>query len=142
MLERHARYSVIGYSVVCYTFAMTLNHHAYKSKLLSERELVEKELATVGRRSPTHAGDWEPVADVEERPAERDEVADKLESFEENVAIVRQLEARLAEVQDALERIENGNYGRCTSCGGTIEAERLDANPAAKTCKQHLSKTM
>lgn len=119
-----------------------MNTHAYKSKLLSEKGLVEKELASVGRRSPTQAGDWEPVAAVEERPAERDEVADKLESFEENVALVRHLEARLAEIRDALERIENGSYGHCISCKKEIEADRLGANPAATTCKQHLSKTM
>lgn len=117
---------------------MTQNAHAYKSKLLAEKELVEKELATVGRQNPTRAGDWEPVAAVDDRPAERDEVADKLESFEENVAIVRQLEARLAEIKDALEHIENGNYGYCVSCKKEIEPERLNANPAATTCKAHL----
>lgn len=117
---------------------MTPNTHGYKSKLLLEQELVEKELASVGRRNPSRAGDWEPIADISERPAERDEVADKIESFEENVALVRQLEARLAEIKDALERIENGNYGHCISCKKAIEPERLTANPAATTCKAHL----
>ena len=117
---------------------MTQNAHTYKSKLLLEQEQVEKELASVGRRNPSQAGDWEPVAAVDERPAERDEVADKIESFEENVAVVRQLEARLAEIKDALERIENGSYGYCISCKKAIEPDRLNANPAATTCKAHM----
>lgn len=122
---------------------MTLDPTPFKKKLLTEKDGLEGELSTVARRNPANPADWEPVAEtVEDRPASRDDVADKIESFEENVAIARQLEARLAEVKDALERIENGSYGRCTACGGAIEAERLNANPAAQTCKQHLSKTM
>ncbi|OHA21260.1 MAG: hypothetical protein A2849_00500 [Candidatus Taylorbacteria bacterium RIFCSPHIGHO2_01_FULL_51_15] len=117
---------------------MTIDTNVFQKKLLAEKELVEKELATVGRRNPQNAADWEPISGVMERPAERDEVADKLESFEENVAIVRQLELRLAEIQNALERVQGGTYGTCSVCGKEIETARLEANPAAATCKQHL----
>jgi len=110
----------------------------FKGKLTEEKTLVERELATVSRRNPSNPNDWEPKASTEERPAERDEVADKIESFEENVAITRQLEARLAEINDALERIENNAFGRCAVCGQEIEAARLEANPAAKTCTSHM----
>ena len=103
-----------------------------------EKELVEKELGTVGRRNPDNEADWEPIAPTEDMPAERDEVADKLESFEENVAIVRQLESRLGEINVALNKIQNGTYGICSVCGNAIEEDRLAANPAAATCKVHL----
>jgi len=120
---------------------MTTDTTPFKRKLLAEKDTLEVELATVARKSPSHVGDWEPVPEArEDIPASRDDTADKLESFEENVAITRQLEARLAEVRDALERVENGNYGRCTVCGKEIESERLHANPAAQTCKAHLAK--
>ena len=119
---------------------MTMDTTPFKKKLLEEKDALEAELATVARKNPSRVGDWEPVPETrEDLPASRDDTADKLESFEENVAITRQLEARLAEVRDALERIENGNYGRCTACGATIETDRLGANPAAQTCKQHLN---
>ncbi len=117
---------------------MTSNTHTFKQTLLTEKDLVEKELSTVARRNPENSKDWEPKADTEERPADRDEVADKLESFEENVALVRQLEVRLAEIRDALERIESGSYGTCIVCKKEIETDRLGANPAAMTCKAHL----
>lgn len=129
----------MSYSVMCYTTAMTLDPTPFKKELLTEKDELENELATVARRNPQNPADWE--ATPEDRnvsTAARDEVADKLESFEENIAIVRQLETRLAEIKDALERIENGTYGHCTTCGKEIEEERLAANPAAKTCKQHL----
>ena len=118
---------------------MTPDPTPFKKKLLAEKDELEAELATVARKNPANPKDWEPVPDArEDIPAARDDTADKIESFEENVAITRQLEARLAEVRDALERIENGSFGHCTVCRGAIETERLNANPAAQTCKQHL----
>ena len=111
-----------------------------KKKLLEEKALLEKELATIARKNPDHAGDWEAVPeDRGVAPASRDDVADKLESFEENIAITRQLEARFAEVKGALLRLENGAFGICIICHKDVEPERLLANPAALTCKEHLN---
>jgi len=45
--------------------------------------------------------------------------------------------AALAEMENinaALARIEAGNYGICTSCGGPITANRLSAAPEAALC--------
>ena len=111
----------------------------FKVALETEKKTLETELATVGRRNPAHPNDWEPVSsERDSAPPDRDEAAEKIESFEENTAIVRQLEARLQEVSAALERIENGSYGHCTTCGKEIEGGRLEANPAATTCKSHM----
>lgn len=41
---------------------------------------------------------------------------------------------RLQEVEDALERIEAGTYGKCDRCGNQIAAPRLEALPFAKLC--------
>lgn len=116
---------------------MTIDTQTFKKRLEEEKALVETELATVGRRSPDTPGDWEPTADTDDRPADRDEVADKIEAFEDNVAIVRQLESRLGEINAALKSAEAGTYGICSVCGKEIEADRLNANPAAGTCKSH-----
>lgn len=118
---------------------MSRDTKKFKSKLLDEKENLEKELATVGRRNPDNPSDWEPMPENQDAlRSDASEVADKLESFEENVAIVRQFEARLAEVKDALEHIAEDTYGHCASCGAAIEEDRLEANPAARTCKSHL----
>ena len=37
-------------------------------------------------------------------------------------------------LDDALKRIENGNYGFCTDCGKLIDKERLEAVPHAQLC--------
>jgi DnaK suppressor protein len=39
-------------------------------------------------------------------------------------------------LEDALSRIEKGEYGRCTMCGKLIEKERLEAVPHAQQCLQ------
>jgi DnaK suppressor protein len=47
---------------------------------------------------------------------------------------------RLQEVEDALERIENGTYGKCDRCGNQIASPRLEALPFAKLCVECQSK--
>ena len=46
----------------------------------------------------------------------------------------------LKRVQDALQRIEDGAYGRCLACGRQIEAARLEANPWAPYCLEDQGK--
>ncbi|HEY6191309.1 MAG TPA: TraR/DksA C4-type zinc finger protein [Bacteroidota bacterium] len=42
----------------------------------------------------------------------------------------------LNHLEDALSRIERGEYGPCTVCGKLIEKERLEAVPHAQQCLQ------
>jgi DnaK suppressor protein len=41
---------------------------------------------------------------------------------------------RINRLTAALERLNEGTYGRCESCGGEIERPRLDALPEARNC--------
>ena len=41
---------------------------------------------------------------------------------------------RLQEVDDSLDRIENGTYGICEECGEPIGLKRLEVRPVAKYC--------
>jgi DnaK suppressor protein len=40
----------------------------------------------------------------------------------------------LDQIEAAIERIEDGSYGRCEECGGKISKARLDAIPYATQC--------
>lgn len=111
----------------------------FKSKLETEKALLEKELRTVGRINPDNPGDWEPKPQaLDTDMAERTEVADRVEGFETNMAILNDLEIKYNQIRDALTRIGEGTYGVCEICGKEIEEDRLEANPAATTCKAHL----
>lgn len=111
------------------------------------RERIEKELADVtaelkgiGRVNPDNPGDWEATPEkMDIDNADSNVVADKFEEYEANTAMLKQLEIRYNELKDALGRIDDGTYGTCSVCGKSIEPERLDANPAARTCMEHVN---
>ena len=63
---------------------------------------------------------------------------DKIEEYEENVAVVKELEMRYNDIKDALKKIMEGTYGFCEVSGEPIEVDRLEANQAARTCKAHM----
>ncbi|MFG1811517.1 TraR/DksA family transcriptional regulator [Streptomyces sp. NPDC049040] len=49
-------------------------------------------------------------------------------------ALLEQARDHLVALDQALERLERGEYGRCEVCGEPIPPERLDVLPAATTC--------
>lgn len=111
----------------------------FKEKLEEELSLVEKELNEVGRKNPDNKLDWEAEpADFDVDKADENEVADNIEEFEENAAVLKELEIRYNDIKDALAKIKNGTYGLCEVSGEPIEEDRLIANPAARTCKKHM----
>lgn len=119
---------------------MEVDYTHFKKKLEEEKKLVEKELEGVGRRNPDNPSDWEAVpAERDSSQADENTIADSIEGYEENVAIVNTLETRYQEIRNALAKIEKGTYGDCEICGNKIEEDRLEANPSAKTCKAHIN---
>ncbi|HYF29162.1 MAG TPA: TraR/DksA C4-type zinc finger protein [Candidatus Paceibacterota bacterium] len=116
-----------------------MNIEHFKERLSTEKATLEAELSTVGRRNPANPNDWEAIPQEVGQEADPNDQADLLEGFRENTAILTDLENRYNDVVAALERIEAGTYGACAACGNPIEEDRLEAEPAAKTCKAHLN---
>jgi RNA polymerase-binding transcription factor DksA len=56
---------------------------------------------------------------------------------EKEFSILEQVEAELADVGRALDRLDGGSYGRCEACGESIGDERLTAVPATRFCVDH-----
>lgn len=61
---------------------------------------------------------------------------DGTETFEDEKAIALESHQRglLAEIDDAIARLDDGTYGKCTECGADIAPARLEALPWAATC--------
>jgi RNA polymerase-binding transcription factor DksA len=111
----------------------------FKKNLEDEMGLVEKELSKIGRKNPDNKADWEAEpGDMNVDSADPNEVADNIEEFEGNTAVLKELEIRYNDVKDALQKIEDDKYGICEVSAEPIEEERLIANPAARTCKAHM----
>jgi RNA polymerase-binding transcription factor DksA len=49
-------------------------------------------------------------------------------------ALLRDARARLGELDRAVERLADGTYGRCATCGEPIGDERLAARPTTDAC--------
>ena len=116
-----------------------INPKHFEDRLKEEFKTLEVELRSIGQRNPANPADWEAKPDkMDVMPSDSNEVADSIESYEENTGILKQLEIRFNEVKKALEKIKIGKYGLCEVDQKPIENERLEANPAAKTCLKHM----
>ena len=117
---------------------MELDLKHFKQKLEEELAKLESELKTVGRINPSNPNDWQATpTDMEADAADRVEVAESIDLFEENTGILKELEIQFNDVKRALKKIEDGTYGICEKDGKMIPIERLEANPAARTCMDH-----
>lgn len=118
---------------------MALDMTKYKTQLEQELTNLIEELKGIGIHDPENTENWiERANDLEASSADPNDVADRTEEWDERRATVAVLESRYNSVTDALKRIEDGTYGTCEIGGEKIEPERLDANPAARTCKAHI----
>jgi RNA polymerase-binding transcription factor DksA len=112
----------------------------FKVRLEKERDLLQQELSTLGTQNPSNKNDWEvKKPEGEEFGADRNDNADIVEAMQENNAALNELEGRLNLVLEALAKFDAGTYGVCEVSGEPIEIERLNANPAARTCMQHMN---
>lgn len=115
-----------------------LDFNYFKAKLEAERAILDAELGSIAKINPDNPDDWQAMA--EEMPVDsRDEVAERMEDMDERKAEEVTLEKQFERVNNALEKISNGNYGFCHICNNPIEKDRLEAVPTATTCKTHLN---
>jgi RNA polymerase-binding transcription factor DksA len=115
----------------------------YKKILEEERTVLETELQKIGVRNPSNPSDWVAAKGSDEAfGADRNDNADIFEEMQDANATISKLEVRFDEVNRALGKIEEGTYGICEISGSEIEADRLEANPAARTCKAHMHQSL
>ncbi len=105
-----------------------MNKEHFKQRLLAE----EQELLT--RIKQAEANAREGVFDYA-RDRGDESVSDEL--TEEQLEEAGTYWAELKQVRDALQRIEEGTFGKCVVDGGPIEEERLEAIPWTPYCLRH-----
>lgn len=107
-----------------------------RGALEAEKDSLEEELAAHGRVQ-SDTGDWQGKSTAEGEEPDPIDAADNIEELATNVPLVEELEKRHTDVVDALEKMDNGVYGLCEVCEEPIPPDRLEANPAARTCIAH-----
>jgi len=108
-----------------------------RGALEAEKDSLEEELASHGRMQ-SETGDWQgSSAGFEGQEPDPIDVADQIEELVTNTPLVEELEQKHKDVEDALEKMDNGTYGTCEECGEEIPVNRLEANPSARMCIAH-----
>ncbi len=103
----------------------------FRQLLEHERRQLQSELAELGfgEGGGLH---YDPnFADSSQVTAERGEAE----------VLAGQLQESLDEVASAIDRLEDGSYGRCEVCGQAIQPARLEAMPATRFCISHASRS-
>ncbi len=109
-----------------------------KDKLEKERDILLEEMQDMGKLN-TDTGEWEATPEELSVPeSDQNDMADRFEDFEARSSRMKTLEPRLRDVLKALKGLNRDSFGKCDVCGKDIEKARIDANPAARTCKKHL----
>ena len=109
-----------------------------KEKLEAERDVLLEELRDMGKLN-TETGEWEAIPEEQNFPeSDENDKADRFEDFEARSSMLRTLEPRLNNILRALKGLGRDSFGKCEVCKKDIENARLEANPAARTCKKHL----
>jgi DnaK suppressor protein len=101
-------------------------------KLQEERDRLKDELAQFASQNPKNSQDYN--ADFPNMGDKDDENAEEVDTYSTNLTLERTLESSLRDVEDALTRIKNGNYGICKYCSKEIVKKRLEARPASSSC--------
>lgn len=100
-----------------------------KEKLLQKRSLLADEIRQeISRGAGEYALELaDAVRDLEEKG-----IAEYFTTWQ--FALAERQVQELLQVQEALEKMEAGEYGRCVDCGQEIEKERLEIYPEALRC--------
>src|SRR5271168_3022725 len=76
-----------------------------------------------------------------EREANKDEGMDTYDLASEerdreiNFILAAREQVKIKQIDDVLERMDEGSYGECESCGMEIAEERLEAMPFTRLCR-------
>ncbi|MBI0293868.1 TraR/DksA C4-type zinc finger protein [Streptomyces sp. PRKS01-29] len=104
---------------------------AVRERLAAERAGTSERIAALSREFDAIVASNALVAVDDEHDPEGSSTA-----FERAhvAALLAQARDHLTTLDEALERLDSGDYGWCAVCGEPIPAERLEARPTATTC--------
>ena len=116
-----------------------LDKKKIKEKLEKERDTLLEEMRDMGKLNG-ETGEWEATPEELDNPeSDQNDMADRFEDFEARSSMIKVLEPRLNNILRALKGLNRESFGVCEVCKNDIEMTRLEANPAARTCKKHLN---
>jgi DnaK suppressor protein len=104
----------------------------YKKILLEIKEQVQDDLKVMSDENTNTNGNG--AGDVSGHALHMADVATDMYDREFNLGLASNDRETLVRVAEALQRIEEGNYGLCSNCKKAIAPARLKAIPYVETC--------
>jgi RNA polymerase-binding transcription factor DksA len=101
-----------------------------RRRLLADQERVTGLVNELRTELGGGGADSSELSDYDQHPA--DSATETFER-ERDLGLLEDLETELSDIQDALERIDNGTYGVDEVTGEPIDPARLEAVPTART---------
>ena len=115
-----------------------LDKKKIKEKLENERDVLLAQVSNMGKLN-TDTGEWDATPEEISTPeTDQNDMADRFEDYESRSSMIKTLGPRLNNILRAIKNINRESFGKCEVCKKDIEMARLEANPAARTCKKHL----
>ena len=107
----------------------------YKKKLINERIRV-RDLINQMKQNGVIDSNSEMATELSFYDNHPSDTATELFDKEKGIALKGNENSILNKIEGALKSIENNNYGKCKSCGKSINEERLEFTPYAENCIQ------
>lgn len=103
-----------------------------KAELVAQKKKISEDLNIVSAKDAHENLEHKAIfPDYGDKP---DENVQEVDEYTTNLATEKILETSLRDIDNALERIENGTYGVCKYCGKEIDPKRLLIRPVASAC--------
>lgn len=102
-------------------------------QLAELREILEKELKALQRSMKVSADALKPV-ELDQTAVGRLSRMDSLQNQSMTRNLHEREQVKLAKIETALHRLEQGSYGTCISCGAPVPYGRLLVFPETESC--------
>lgn len=115
--------------ICCYLYTLDMTQEELK-KYKEGLEVNKKEIEELIAKTPL-------VEDMgsDTEGTSFDQEADEAEAMVNNNAIRTTLKEKLTAINKALEKIDQGQYGKCDKCDGEIDKKTTEAAPESCICK-------
>ena len=105
----------------------------YKERLLLMRARLRGDVSAMADAALSMSGGVG-NGELSSMPSHMADLGSNTFEQQNTLRLVDNEESVLEEIEDALERIEEGAYGSCSECGGRIPKMRLNAIPQTAYC--------
>jgi len=107
--------------------------HLTEAQIADFRDELERQLAKL-EKSMTVTDEALKTVELDQGAVGRLSRMDSLQNQSFAKGLRERESVRLAQIQEALRRLDAGTYGVCIVCGGAVAAGRLFVSPESGTC--------